>query len=123
MITKEEFKELAQTHSVVPLVETMLADLHTPVSIYLTLRSETSHSFLLESVEPDERIGRFSFVGTEPILVIKAKGDVVEIESGGKKESRRGKILDVLNELSHQYRSMAAHGQEGFTGGFLGYFG
>jgi len=123
MMTKEEFKELAQTHSVVPLVETMLADLHTPVSIYLTLRSKTSHSFLLESVEPDERIGRFSFVGTEPILTIKAKNDIVEIESDGKKEQRRGKILDVLDEFSRRYQSTAAHEQQGFTGGFLGYFG
>jgi anthranilate synthase component 1 len=123
MITKEEFKERAQTYLVVPLVETMLADLHTPVSIYLTLRTKTSHSFLLESVEPDERIGRFSFVGTDPILIIKAKGDVVEIESGGKKEQRRGKILDVLDELSRRYRSVAAPEQQGFTGGFLGYFG
>lgn len=123
MITKEKFKELAQTYSVVPLVETMLADLHTPVSIYLTLCSNTSYSFLLESVEPDERIGRFSFVGTEPLLVIKAKGDVVEIESGGKGEQRHGKILDVLNEFSQKYRSVKAHEQEGFTGGFLGYFG
>ena len=123
MITKEEFKELAHTYSVVPLVETMLADLHTPVSIYLTLCSKTSHSFLLESVEPDERIGRFSFVGTDPLLVIKAKGDVVEIESDGKKEQRHGKILDVLDELSNKYRSAAANEQQGFTGGFLGYFG
>jgi anthranilate synthase component I len=123
MITEEEFKELAQTYSVVPLVETMLADLHTPVSIYLTLRSKTSHSFLLESVEPDERIGRFSFVGTTPCMVIKAKGDVVEIEFSGKKEQRRGKILDTLDELSHRYRSAAAPDQKGFTGGFLGYFG
>jgi anthranilate synthase component I len=123
MITKQEFKELAQTHSVIPLVETMLADLHTPVSIYLTLRSKTSHSFLLESVEPDERIGRFSFVGTDPSLTIQAKGDVVEIDSGGKRVQRSGKILDVLDELSHRYRIVAAQEQQGFTGGFLGYFG
>jgi anthranilate synthase component 1 len=123
MITKEEFRELAQSHSVVPLVETMLADLHTPVSIYLTLRSNATHSFLLESVEPDERIGRFSFVGTNPLLMIKAKGNEVEIESDGKKEQRHGKILDVLDELSHRYRSVAVREQQGFTGGFLGYFG
>ncbi len=123
MITLQEFEQLAGTYSVVPLVETMLADLHTPVSIYLTLRSKNSHSFLLESVEPDERIGRFSFVGTDPILIIKAKGDIVEIESGGKKEQRCGKILDVLDEFSRRYRSTAAHEQQGFTGGFLGYFG
>jgi len=123
MITEEEFKELAQTYTVVSLVETMLADLHTPVSIYLTLRSNTSYSFLLESVEPDERIGRFSFVGTDPHWILKAKGDVIEIESCGKKEQRTGKILDVLDEFSCRYRSAAAHEQQGFTGGFLGYFG
>jgi anthranilate synthase component I len=123
MITHEEFTKLAHTYSVVPLVETMLADLHTPVSIYLTLRKESSHSFLLESVEPDERIGRFSFVGTEPHLVIKAKGDDIEIDSREKKEQRHGKILDVLTEFSQRYRSVAPLEQQGFTGGFLGYFG
>ena len=123
MIAKEEFIELAQKYSVVPLVETMLADLHTPVSIYLTLRLKSLHSFLLESVEPDERIGRFSFVGTEPLLMITAKGDALEIESGGKKERRNGKILDVLNEYSLRYRNVAPCEQQGFTGGFLGYFG
>jgi anthranilate synthase component 1 len=123
MMTREEFKKLAQTYSVVPLVETMLADLHTPVSIYLTLCSNDSHSFLLESVEPDERIGRFSFVGTDPRMVLSAKGDTIEIESGGKKEQRHGKILDMLDEFSRTYHSAAPHEQEGFTGGFLGYFG
>ena len=123
MMNREEFQELAQTYSVVPLVETILADLHTPVSIYLTLRSEISHSFLLESVEPDERIGRFSFVGTNPFLSIQAKGDVIEIESRRKREQRHGKILDVLEEFSHRYQTVAAHDQQGFTGGFLGYFG
>ena len=123
MITKEEFKKLAQIYTVVPLVETMLADLHTPVSIYLALSTEPSHSFLLESVEPDERIGRFSFVGTKPLLIIKAKDNVVDIESSDKKEQRHGKILDVLNEFSQKYKNAAEHKQQGFTGGFLGYFG
>ena len=122
MITKNEFKELAHSYSVVPLVETMLADLHTPVSIYLTLCSNSSHSFLLESVEPDERIGRFSFVGRDPFLIIKATGEDIVIESGGKKEQRNGKILDVMDEFSRHYRT-PAHKQQGFTGGFLGYFG
>jgi anthranilate synthase component 1 len=123
MMTQQEFEHLAQQYSVVPLVETMLADLHTPVSIYLALSSEESPSFLLESVEPDERIGRFSFVGTDPLLLIKAKGDVIEIESGEKKESRRGKVLDVLDELSILHRTAPVSEQKGFTGGFLGYFG
>jgi anthranilate synthase component 1 len=123
MITEEEFKELAKTYSVVPLVETMLADLHTPVSIYLSLRSNLSPSFLLESVEPDEKIGRYSFVGTDPLLLIKAKGEVIDIESGSKKEQRHGKVIDVLEEYSRMYRNVAIQEQLGFAGGFLGYFG
>ncbi len=123
MILQQEFEQLAGTYTVVPLVETMLADLHTPVSIYLSLRSNLSPSFLLESVEPDEKIGRYSFVGTDPLLLIKAKGDVIEIESGTKKEQRSGKIIDVLEEYSRQYRNVALSDQQGFAGGFLGYYG
>jgi anthranilate synthase component 1 len=123
MITEEEFKELARSYSVVPLVETMLADLHTPVSIYLSLRSNLYPSFLLESVEPDEKIGRYSFVGTDPLVLIRAKGDMIEIESGSKKEQRHGKVIDVLEEYSRQYRNVANQEQRGFAGGFLGYYG
>jgi anthranilate synthase component 1 len=123
MMTQHEFEQLAGAYTVIPLVETMLADLHTPVSIYLTLRSNLSPSFLLESVEPDEKIGRYSFVGTDPLLLIKAKGDVIEIESGKKKEQRHGKVIDVLEEYSRQYRNVAIREQQGFAGGFLGYYG
>jgi len=123
MMTQHEFEQLAGAYTVIPLVETMLADLHTPVSIYLTLRSNLSPSFLLESVEPDEIIGRYSFVGTDPLLLIKAKGDVIEIESGKKKEQRHGKVIDVLEEYSRQYRNVAIREQQGFAGGFLGYYG
>jgi anthranilate synthase component I len=123
MITQQEFEKLAEIHTVIPLVQTMLADLHTPVSIYMTLRSNLYPSFLLESVEPDEKIGRYSFVGTDPLLLIQAKGNVIEIESGTKKEQRSGKVIDVLEEYSHKYQNVANREQLGFAGGFLGYYG
>jgi anthranilate synthase component 1 len=123
MIAFEEFKQLANTQRVVPIEETMLADQHTPVSIYGSLRSSASPSFLLESAEPDERIGRFSFVGTDPLMLIKARGDLIEIESEGRKEVRQGKMLDLLEEYSRIYRCPSSPDQKGFAGGFLGYFG
>ena len=123
MITEKEFQECAKTQRAVPLVETMLADQHTPVSIYASLRAGASQSFLLESAEPDERIGRFSFVGIDPLMLIKAKGDLITIESGGKRETRRGKILDLLEEYSRIYRCPSSPDQQGFAGGFLGYLG
>jgi anthranilate synthase component 1 len=123
MITEKEFKELAKTYNVIPLVETMLADLHTPVSIYMSLCTGISPSFLLESVEPDERIGRYSFIGNEPLMLIKAKGDSITIEIEKETEYRKGKVLDVLEEITKRYTYPSQTDQLGFTGGFLGYYG
>ncbi len=118
-----EFQEHIKSQRIVPLVITMLADQHTPVSIYTSLRACASQSFLLESAEPDERIGRFSFVGTDPLMLISSKGDLITIESNGKKETHYGKILDLLEEYSHVYNCQSSEDQEGFAGGFLGYLG
>jgi anthranilate synthase component 1 len=123
MVTMNEFQEHTKSQRIVPLVITMLADQHTPVSIYTSLRAGALQSFLLESAEPDERIGRFSFVGTDPLMMISVKGDLITIESNGKKEIRSGKILDLLEEYSLLYRCQSSEGQEGFAGGFLGYLG
>src|ERR1035437_4922845 len=123
MVTMIEFQEHTKSQRIVPLVITMLADQHTPVSIYTSLRAGALQSFLLESAEPDERIGRFSFVGTDPLMLISAKGDLITIESDGKKETHEGKILDVLEHYSLQYRFPSSTDEEGFAGGFLGYLG
>jgi anthranilate synthase component 1 len=123
MVTMTEFQEHTKSKRIVPLTITMLADQHTPVSIYTSMRVGTTRSFLLESAEPDERIGRFSFVGIDPLMVISSKGDQITIESDGKKETRQGKILDLLEEYSKLYSCNTATDQEGFAGGFLGYLG
>jgi len=123
MVTMNEFQEHTKSQRIVPLVITMLADQHTPVSIYTSLRAGALQSFLLESAEPDERIGRFSFVGTDPLMLISAKGDLVTIESEGKKETRHGKIFDLLEDYSRRYKCPSSADQEGFAGGFLGYLG
>jgi anthranilate synthase component I len=123
MVTMNEFQEHTKSKRIVPLTITMLADQHTPVSIYCSLKGGTSQSFLLESAEPDERIGRFSFVGIDPLMMISSKGDQITIESGGKKETRTGKIFDLLDEYSKRYSCSPSTDQEGFAGGFLGYLG
>ena len=60
-----EFKELARSHTVVPVWREVLADLETPVSVFLKLVG-AGEGFLLESVEHGERWGRFSFIGADP---------------------------------------------------------
>ena len=63
--TLEEARELARDHTVVPLRHTFIADCETPVSAYLRLRG-AGPSFLLESAEQGQRVGRWSFLGFRP---------------------------------------------------------
>ncbi len=64
----KKVKELARKGNLIPIYRTIRADLETPVSAYLKV-ARPPYSFLFESVEGGERIGRFSFIGTEPYRV------------------------------------------------------
>jgi anthranilate synthase component 1 len=61
----EEVKTLAGQGNLVPVYRDYRADMETPVSAYLKV-ARPPYSFLLESVEGGERVGRYSFIGTEP---------------------------------------------------------
>src|ERR687893_495291 len=71
----EEVRTLAREHGLVPLRHTFVADTETPVSAYLKLRGD-GPSFLLESAEQGQKVGRWSFLGFRPRAVIRwARGD------------------------------------------------
>jgi anthranilate synthase component 1 len=123
MITFEQFKEASTRYNVLPLMRTVLADLHTPVSLYLAFRNGKANSFLLESVEPSERIGRFSFVGGDPLLLVTANDGEVTIRSHSGTETRRATIFEVLKQLASGFRQMPVPEWEGLNGGFIGYIG
>jgi len=73
------FLALAGDHGVVPLSRRVLADLITPLGVYDHVRG-SGPSFLLESAEHGERWGRFSFVGFDPLLVVRSRAGAVSIE-------------------------------------------
>lgn len=75
--TREEFLALAADHTVVPVVRELLADLETPLSVYAKLRG-AGPTFLLESAEHGQRWGRYSFIGTDPLLMLRGRGNDVE---------------------------------------------
>ncbi len=123
MTSYEEFASLAGSTNVVPLVETMLADLHTPVSTYMTLRDDGAPSFLFESAEPNERIGRYSFIGTAPTMIVRAKGEEYEITDRTGTNKFRGTIFQALKEQLAKFTQASVPGLDGFLGGFVGYLG
>ena len=68
--TLDEVREFAREHTLVPLRHTFIDDIETPVSAYLKLRGE-GPSFLLESAEQEEKIGRYSFMGCDPDFIFR----------------------------------------------------
>jgi anthranilate synthase component 1 len=72
--TLEEVRRLRKYGNLVPVCHDIQADLETPVSAYLKI-ARGNYSFLLESVEGGERMARYSFIGTEPLLVLRTEDD------------------------------------------------
>jgi anthranilate synthase component 1 len=104
----------------------ILADLETPVSAFLKL-SRGDFAFLLESVEGGEHVARYSFLGFQPLLLFRSKGDVVLIEQGGSLQVHRLRSgedpLHVLKRLMAQFRFVAVPDLPRFCGGLVGYLG
>jgi anthranilate synthase component 1 len=81
--TLEEFQQLAAKGNLIPVTRKLLADFETPLSAYQKIRGQ-GESFLFESVEGGEHLGRYSFVGCNPRAVIKQTGHRVEVIEGAK---------------------------------------
>tara|TARA_B100000029_G_scaffold446562_1_gene467788 strand:- start:1526 stop:2980 length:1455 start_codon:yes stop_codon:yes gene_type:complete len=109
--TLEQVKAMTGLGNLVPVYRSINADLETPVSAYLKV-AQGPYSFLLESVEGGERIGRYSFIGTDPYKVVKtgAKEDLGEIDP----------LIPVQEEMD-KYELISVEGLPGFHGGAVGY--
>ncbi|HEY6191546.1 MAG TPA: anthranilate synthase component I [Bacteroidota bacterium] len=128
-MTFEEFKELSQTYNVIPVSKRMLADTLTPVSAYLRLREGAACSFLLESVEGGERFARYSFLGRDPLAILKCKGKktrIIEVRQSDSTRSERvseGNFFEIVNELVGRYRQPPLPSLPRFRGGLVGFIG
>lgn len=119
----EEFKEKAKEGNLIPVYKEILADLETPVSAFLKI-DRARYSFLLESVEGGERVGRFSFLGSNPSVIIRSKGRKVEIVRNGRVETKE--FVDPLfglKEILKPYQPVRIEGLPRFHGGLVGYLG
>ena len=92
------FTRLAATHTLIPVVRELFADLETPVSCFWKLAGDADWSFLLESVEGGEQWARYTLMGTSPRAIYTAKADSLTItRPGGPSETRS--CTDPLGEL------------------------
>jgi anthranilate synthase component 1 len=106
----------------VPVSREIFSDLDTPVSAFLKI-DDGRHGFLLESVEGGEKWGRYSFLGSRPAAVFRARGRNVEIQRGERVERHDNvdPLVFLENELVRR-RAVPIPGLPRFTGGAVGYF-
>ena len=117
----QTFQENAGKGNLVPVWKVLTADLETPVSAYLKLAEDEEYAFLLESVEGGERIGRFTYVGASPYMVLTAADDQVELRTGGEVERRDGNFFEVLKGLCQGMRPAGTDSLPPFCAGAVGY--
>jgi anthranilate synthase component 1 len=108
--TLDEIRKLKSQGNLVSVYYEIMADLETPVSAFLKI-ARGNYSFLLESVEGGEQLARYSFIGTEPALVI-TTGEKNPVDP----------LLLVEKELS-RFRLVPTKGLPRFHGGMVGYLG
>jgi len=116
-----EFESLARVGNVVPVYRTLLADTLTPVSAYGKF-ARGAYSFLLESASGGEKIARYSFIGSDPFMVFKAREDSVEIARDGTVRSFTSEDpIDSLRQEIEQFKAVQMPALPRFYGGAVGY--
>src|SRR6266849_1428328 len=101
----ETFKELAQRGTFVPVYKEIVADLLTPVSAFLKIAEHSDYAFLLESVEGGEHVGRYSFLGKDPFLILRSREGKTIIDRGGVTTDTDTPFIETLRRLMTDFRS------------------
>ncbi|MEQ8677526.1 MAG: anthranilate synthase component I [Aggregatilineales bacterium] len=125
--TREAAHELFKRGDLVPVYRTLLADLETPVSVFMKLTQSNNVYFMLESVEGGEQVGRYSFIGVDPRGIITFKDNVVSNTVDGKTTTTTlAQGTDPLHFIKQEFdRFTPVHlqGLPRLIGGAVGFIG
>src|SRR6185312_14836927 len=119
--TYEDFEREAGQGNVVPVVRTVLAELQTPVGAFLRIAGDRPYAVLLESVEGGERIARYSFLGTDPEMIVRGHGPLTFVERNGKREILSVRAVDFVRDYFRERVLARRSGLAPFAGGAVGY--
>jgi len=120
--TFDEFIAETKKGNVVPVVRSVLADLHTPVSAFMRVCSDAEQSFLLESVEGGERLARYSFLAANPLMTVRANNrDLFLQKDGNEKALKETTLIEFFREYFEQNRLAKREGLPPLCGGAVGF--
>ncbi|WP_243371896.1 anthranilate synthase component I [Geotalea sp. SG265] len=117
------FRTLAANGNLIPVYREIMADLDTPVSAFKKI-DDGRYAFLLESIEGGEKWARYTFLGSNPSVVIRTMGNTVEIiEEGIGRKQACADPLNFVRDYLGRYQPVMIDGIPRFFGGAVGYLG
>ncbi len=116
------FRRLARQGNLIPVYDTVTADLLTPVSAYLRVAEEAEYSFLLESVAGGENVARYSFLGAGPEEIFRSRGRSWRTDGPRAGEWTPGGPIEKLREMTGRFKPVRVAGLPPLVGGAIGYF-
>jgi anthranilate synthase component I len=122
--SRSEFKELAKKGNLIPIFTEFVADYETPIAVFEKI-DNGFRSFLLESAESNDHVGRYSFLGSDPSIYFEARGRHIVIEENGQRREFESSVdpLAELQLLMARFRAVDLPGLPPFSGGAVGYIG
>lgn len=120
-MNKDQFLELSTKYTAVPVYRRLLADVLTPVSLFLNIREGAEYPFLLESVEGGEQLARYSFIGRNPYQRLIFDGKTTSLEKGGITETIEVPYFEELKKLTTAYSEPFIPDLPRLTGGAVGF--
>lgn len=124
MVTLKEIREYAKEgYQTLPIIKSYLADEITTITALKKMKAAYDHVFMLESAVSNQKTGRYTFIGMNPILEVTAtNGEVSVIKNGQIVERDPQTVEETLREILAEYRCPHLEGAPHFTGGLVGYF-
>src|SRR6201995_1561620 len=119
-----DFKELAEKGNLIPIFTEFVADYETPIGVFEKIDNGV-RSFLFESAESNDHVGRYSFLGRDPRIYFEARGRHIVIEENGQRREFESPVdpLAELQKLMAGFRAVDLPGLPPFSGGAVGYIG
>ena len=109
----------AGDYNVLPVSGEILSDICTPIEALKILKNISTHCYLLESAQPSEKWGRYTFLGLDPKMEITCRNGVMK---AGELTFETQDPSQTLREILAQYKSPRFASLPTFTGGLVGYF-
>lgn len=122
MMTLEEAKKVSNGYKIVPICKEILGDVRTPIEVLRILKKHSTHCYMLESVEHQEKWGRYTFLGFNPKMEITCNNGMMKVKNGKETVTKVEHPREVIASILKDYTCPKIEGLPTFTGGLVGFF-